>query len=267
MLQRSFIASQTFAKTLLETPSCALPYLTFGAWSGWFYSTLLVMKIVLLQHTGRSVKIDALLLTHVLTYLHVISTGTSRVANVPHAIGDLLPQDIGTRPALEICSLTTSLAHASLRDGATTVEECELATTFQLFITKLKTAAPSQEDTNFPSAVTPFLAKVATLQSGLLSGLEIMIAKHNSTTLSTDTSHTLGEEIGGGISSNRDSKLIPNQYQDLQPLLEPMPYIKPSNFAYTDNSGFHEYQSLQEHPIDDWIWDLVRNDDCNMFSV
>lgn len=65
MLRRSFVASQTFAQTLLETPSCVLPRLTFVAWSGWFYSTLLVMKIIVLQQTGRSVKSrDCILYTY-----------------------------------------------------------------------------------------------------------------------------------------------------------------------------------------------------------
>jgi hypothetical protein len=112
------------------------------------------------------------------------------------------------------------------------------------------------------------------LQKGLLSGLETMIAKQKSTIPSTDTARSFDEETVNGISSKHDSTLIPDQYQDQcyaqniqQPLQEPILYIKPSNFLHADGSVFPEHQSFQEHPIDDWIWDLVMNDDCNMFTV
>lgn len=201
------------------------------------------------------------------------STEIPRVLNVPHAIGDLLPQDIGTRPALEICSMTESLAHANLRNGATTADECELAVIFQSFVTKLRTAAPSPYGTNCASAVKPFLSKVATLQSGLLSGLEAMIAKQKAATASPNTLLFFDQRLGSCIRSNYDSALSGDyQHQQhsqihQQPREDSMQDAILSNLTYLDNPASSAYEPVHQPPIDDWIWDLVMNDDCNMFTV
>ena len=69
-------------------------HLAFPAWSNWFYSTLLVVKIITFQRTG--------------------STGSTCVHYTPHAVGELLPQEYGEVATQAVCTMTNSLSKASL---------------------------------------------------------------------------------------------------------------------------------------------------------
>jgi hypothetical protein len=142
MLQRLLVASRTYARTLLEVPPSKLHSLSVPAWAGWFYSTLLVVKVALLRQTGQ--------------------IGSRQVSLVPHAIGEFLPDKNGGSATADICKMTSSLAHANIRDGSMTTEEVEFVSIFESFIAKLKTAAPNGDDENCASPTKPFLKKVAT---------------------------------------------------------------------------------------------------------
>jgi hypothetical protein len=123
MLQRCMGASETFARTLLGTSSSELNYFTFSTWSGWFSSTLIVMKISVLRQAGV--------------------TGSIRVSNVPDTVGALLPQDREGSTSRRVSRMTAALEHSTL--DRTTSEEAELVVLFAAFIQKLTAAAPSVE--------------------------------------------------------------------------------------------------------------------------
>jgi hypothetical protein len=143
MLQQLLVASQTFARTLLGAPSTSLHRLTVPVWSGWFYATVLVVKVILLQQNG--------------------TVGAPRVNLVPHAIGDFLPKEKGGSATADICKMTSTLAHAHIQDGTTMIQQTELVMVFQSFIKKLKATAPESEDEDCASPAKPFLMRVATL--------------------------------------------------------------------------------------------------------
>lgn len=125
MLQRCMGASETFARTLLGTSSSELNYFTFSTWSGWFSSTLIVMKISVLRQAGV--------------------TGSIRVSNVPDTVGALLPQDCEGSTSQRVSRMTAALEHSTLAEDRTTSEEAELIVLFAAFIQKLTAAAPSVE--------------------------------------------------------------------------------------------------------------------------
>ncbi|EAT91232.1 hypothetical protein SNOG_01583 [Parastagonospora nodorum SN15] len=99
MLQRSLLASQNFARSLLATPTSSLNGLNCTTWGGWFYSTVLVLKIIVLQRFGE--------------------TDSARVNSVPHTVGDLL---------LKIM--------VAARQEDLYLEEWELVTLFRVFHSK-----------------------------------------------------------------------------------------------------------------------------------
>jgi hypothetical protein len=231
MLQRLLIASQAFARTLLATPSSSLNYLTFPVWSGWFYSTLLVVKTLIVRQTG--------------------STSSTRLRSVPDTVGDLLPREHHESTKQKICNMTSSLELVSLRDSIAEAEEVELASLFQSFIQKMQALAPVTEHDQNVANVKPFLMKVATLQEGLLAGIKKMMPPIRAHPIWT-------QQSGPDASSSHEP--IPVAAD------QPMDYEQSFNFALFDNSEPMGYQPGQQLPVDDWLWDMVMTD-ANMFTL
>jgi hypothetical protein len=244
MLQRTLLASQTFARTLLAAPTSSLNGLSFPVWSGWFYSTLLVLKIVLLQQTG--------------------DIGSAHLNSVPQTVGDLLPQEHGGSTTRKISTMTSSLEYATLSDRITSLEEMELVSLFESFIKKLEAAAPEYVIDNTPAATRPFLMKVATLQVALLAGIKKMTCPE------PEAAHA--QQTEPGLSTSNSSATLPSGYQNqhtLQPQYSDIGSTDHSsslNLAYFDSAAAFEYQPEQQLPLDPWLWDMVMND-ANMFTL
>lgn len=255
MLQRSLVAAQRFAATLLETSSSSLHHLAFPAWSSWFYSTLLVVKIAILRQTG--------------------STNSPRVGSVPHAVGDFLPREFGGSATQDICQMTATLSQATIKEGTSLAEETELVSIFESFITKLQAAVPSSEEISCASARKPFLHKVATLQTGLLVGIKkltegtiidslpqkatlIPVAPRSISTTISDPQAT--PDSGQSRSPNPEAapQYPPSTYQ--------MPSIEPLNFAHIDDYTLNDPDSMPQLPLDDWLWTMAMTDG-NMFTL
>jgi hypothetical protein len=244
MLQRTLLASQTFARTLLAAPASSLNGLTFPVWSGWFYSTLLVLKIVLLQQTG--------------------DIGSARLSSVPQTVGDLLPQEHGGSTTRKISTMTSSLEYATLSDRFTSPEGMELVSLFEAFIKKLEVAAPQYVDDNTPVATKPFLIKVAKLQVALLAGIKKM------TYPEPETAHA--QQTEPNLSTSNSPATFLSGYQDqhtLQPQFSDLGSAEHSsslNHAYFDSAAAFDYLPGQQLPLDGWLWDMVMND-ANMFTM
>jgi hypothetical protein len=245
MLQRSLVASQTFARTLLGAPLPFLNCLTFPIWSGWFHSTLLVIKIIVLRQAGN--------------------TEFGRVKNVPHTVGELLPQERNGSTTGEVCRMTSSLGHASLRDGSTTAETQELISLLLSLIDNLQASVPQDENKNNTLTIRPFLAKVARLQKGLLDGIKKMTSPSlgNRSWIQQDNSgFHVSHESGMMSGDYQVQQFFPNQQQEARPV----DYNNSLNFGYFDSSANLGYPSGQQPPVDDWLWDMVINDG-NMFTM
>jgi hypothetical protein len=234
MLQRSLVASQTFARTLLSTPTSSLDYLTFPVWSGWFYSTLLVVKTLIVRQTG--------------------STGSTRLNNVPDTVGELLPHEYRGSTTQKICRMTSSLEAASVTDSVAEAEETELVSLFQSFIQKTQALAPVNEHQQDGATVKPFLRKVATLQEGLLAGIKKIMPPSRA--------HSLLDRQSGPDASRSHELVIQDEQFDPRP----MDYEQSLNFALFDDSVTTGYQPGQQIPVDDWLWDMVMTD-ANMFTL
>ncbi|KAH7093732.1 hypothetical protein FB567DRAFT_588155 [Paraphoma chrysanthemicola] len=255
MLQRSLVASQRFAATLLGIAPSSLHHLAFPAWSSWFYSTMLVVKIAILRQTG--------------------STGSLRVGSVPHAVGDFLPREFGGSATQDICQMTATLSQATIKEGAALTEEAELISIFESFIKKLKAVVPSSEEISCASARKPFLHKVATLQTGLLAGIKkltegtsaqssshsattISLASHSDSTTTSDIKVSSGYDPGQTPRPELASQYVPSMYQ--------MPFVEPLNFAYIDDYSSIDPETTPQLPLDDWLWTMATTDG-NMFTL
>jgi hypothetical protein len=239
MLQRLLIASQAFAHTLLATPSSALNYLTFPVWSGWFYSTLLVVKTLIVRQSG--------------------STSSTRLNSVPDTVGDLLPREHHGSTRQKICEMTSSLELTSLRDSIAEAEEVELVSLFQSFIQKTQNLVPEAEHDPNAANVKPFLMKVATLQEGLLVGIKKMMppGRPNSIWIQQSEFEASSYQEPVPMAANR-------QKERSDP--RPMDYEQALNFSLFDDPAAMGYQPGQQPPVDDWLWDMVMTD-ANMFTL
>jgi hypothetical protein len=255
MLQRSLRASQKLARTLLSVPLASLNHLVFPIWSGWFYSTLLVIKIVVLRQTGY--------------------TGSFRMNSLPHTVGDLLPQGLGASTSQRIGKMTSSLVHATPDRSNATIEETEMVSLFQSFIEKLNSAAPYLTDVGNTTAITPFLVKVAKLQEGLLTGIQSLtkqqsifspsaaseFPKYPSAHLNNAGLPALYEETSGDY---QDLHSFQDQQQQIHAI--DMQYNAAStNFPHLENPDIFAFQSGQQPPVEEWLWDMVMSDG-NMFT-
>jgi hypothetical protein len=255
MLQRLLVASQTFARTLLGAPSTSLHRLTVPVWSGWFYATLLVVKVVLLRQNE--------------------TVGSPRVNLVPHTVGDFLPKENGGSATADICKMTSTLARANIRDETTMLQETELVSIFRSFIKKLKATAPRSDDDDCGSPAKPFLMKVATLQTGLLSAVEKMAEHQQVFPATPDCSQGSCEPAHDSTTAPFYDSNATAGYQQSRDMydaaqmnasFDPLQPNEPLNFAYFDNLANPSQEAMQQPPVDGWLWDLVMND-ANMFSL
>lgn len=257
MLQRCVKAAHKLASTVLDAPSSSLHHLAFPAWSNWFYSTLLVVKIITFQRTG--------------------STGSTCIHNTPHAVGELLPQEYGEVATQAVCTMTNSLFKASLHDQAVTADEMWLITTFEAFLHKLASATPHSEETNCGSPAKPFLDKVATLQRGLLAGLKKITAPKldvptpESELRASSYQQLSTGQIAAGVSTNilDDSQTQYGACDGVDPTsVDQMAcFSDPTNFLYFDNAALSDFPSMGSTPGDDWLWNIVMNDGSNIFTL
>jgi hypothetical protein len=239
MLQRLLVASQAFARTLLATPSSSLNYLTFPFWSGWFYSTLLVVKTLIARQSG--------------------STNSTRLNSVPDTVGDLLPREHHGSTKQKICEMTSSLELASLRDSIAEAEEVELVSLFQSFIQKTQAFVPVAEHDPNAANIKPFLMKVATLQEGLLAGIKKMMPSNRSNSIWI-------QQSGSDASSYQEPVPMAADRQKERSDPRPMDYEHGLNFPLFDDPVAMGYQPGQQPPVDDWLWDMVMTD-ANMFTL
>jgi hypothetical protein len=239
LLQRLLVSSQAFARTLLATPSSSLNCLTFPIWSGWFYSTLLVVKALIMRQTG--------------------STDSQRLNNVPDTIGDLLPHEYRGSTTQNISKMTSSLEHASLSDSIAESEEVELVSLFQSFIQKMRALDAVAGYEQDAASAKPFLMKVAKLQEGLLAGIKKMMPPSRSHS-------SLDRQSSSDTSRSYELVAMSTDHQDQQFDPRPMEHEQSLNFALYDNATTMGYQSGQQLPVDDWLWDMVMTD-ANMFTL
>lgn len=245
MLQRCMGASQTFARTLLGTASPELNYFTFSTWSGWFSSTLIVMKISVLRQAGV--------------------TGSIRVSNVPDTVGELLPQEPEGSTTQRVSRMTASLEHSTLAEDKTTSEEAELVSLFTAFIQKLTAAAPSVDSPRNDPPIKPYLLKVATLQEVLLKGIR-KLTSPDPARCSCTPSCTSGCSISHrstNMPPNTNFEHFPHHEQSLQ---APPDYGQLLDYGFTDDAATSGSPHGQVPLLDDWLWDMVINDG-NLFTL
>lgn len=253
MIQRSIKASQTLFNALLEAPSSSLHLLGLSSWSNWFYSTLLVIKIVIFQRTG--------------------SNGSSCVHNTPHAIDDVIPTEFGESATAAVCNMTTSFSHASLRDKPVTPEEAWLVSMFEAFLDKLHSAIPAINEEDTPGAPKAFLRQVAVLQRGFLSGLKKVTEQAregNQGSLSGLVSGE-GQQLAEVAQNERHQDAMGSTW-----LGEHGEYLAQNSGQWPageegsgglglHNPALNDYGNLGD-PMDDFIWNMVIDDGNNMFA-
>jgi hypothetical protein len=216
---------------------------------------MLVVKMVILRQTG--------------------STGNLRVSSVPHAVGDFLPREFGGSATREICQMTATLSQASISEGATIAEEAELVSIFESFIAKLNTATPSSEHTDIACTSKLFLHKVATLQTGLLTGVKRITEKQPVDPSSASIAYSaIASLSSSAITSIPGSLSVSDQHQtqrsDAAPQHTPEMYhtqsVEPHGFAHSDGHTSYPLDSIPQLPVDDWLWTMAMND-SNMFNL
>jgi hypothetical protein len=244
MLQRSLLASQNFACSLLAIPTSSLNGLNCPTWAGWFYSTVLVLKIIVLQRFGE--------------------TDSARVNSVPHTVGDLLPQDHGGSTTRRISSMTSSLELSTLKENITSLEERELVALLESFIQKVEAAATQYVEEYRPVTQKPYFMKVATLQMALLDEIKKMAC------FRPDDVHIQQPEYdiptsgySGGVSQGYEhQQTLSGQFQDPGSMNPDVAF----GFGNPNNMAAFGFQHGQQPPVDDWLWNMVLND-VNMFTM
>ncbi|KAH7411995.1 hypothetical protein DE146DRAFT_751139 [Phaeosphaeria sp. MPI-PUGE-AT-0046c] len=245
MLQRCLRASQTFARTLLGTSSQAMNYLTFPTWSGWFFSTLIVMKVGVLRQVGV--------------------TGSKIVSNVPGTVGELLPQEPDGSTTQRVCRMTASLAHSTLEGDKTTSEEVELILLFTSLIQKLTDAAPAVESASNDPAIKHYLLKVARLQELLLQGIRKLNSPDPAQCPCTPSCNSECSAAHQFKPLAQSTALEQSPHGE-QSQSGPIEYGQLPNYGFVDNAVNPGLPSDQVPLLDDWLWDIVINDG-NMFTL
>lgn len=245
MLQRSLLASQNFARSLLATPTSLLNGLNCSTWAGWFYSTVLVLKIIVLQRFGE--------------------TDSARVNSVPHTVGDLLPQDRGGSTTRRISSMTSSLEFSTVKENITSLEELELVTLLESFIKKVEAAATQCIEEDRTATQKPYLMKVATLQTALLDEIKKMTCSRSDDINIQQPEYNIPtSSYSEGLSQGyQHQQTLSSQFQN------PVSVDHDATFGFgnPDNMAAFGVQPGQQPPMDDWLWNMVLNDGNISFNT
>jgi hypothetical protein len=253
MLGRSLIAAQTFARTLQEVPPATLYRLAFPIWSSWFYSTVLVVKHILLRSSGES--------------------ASSPLQSLPNAVGDFLPRHADELASVETFDISTSRTQADVPNTITSVEEAEFIAISESFLEKMEAAVADSVAVDRASLGKPFLAKVATLQGALLSSICKKTARqdHAPTTPIPPFSNPHQEGPGFTAYDTTSNTSVYNDYRQYQgyqsqPLSSSVQNAEPPDFTYLDNAAPSGYDPTQQGSLDDLVWDMVMDESSNMFT-
>lgn len=244
MLQRTLSAAQAYLRTLISAPSSSLHHFAFPAWGGWFYSTIVIVKLIFLHDN--------------------VGSGALGMDSIPCEIGGMLPQQDEERPALDAYKMTASLSAATTRDSTLATREAEVIPLFQSFIEKMMAEAPN-DGNGFQQPGTTLMIMVATLQKGLLAGLKKRIEKQSLKSPPASAADTFP-----GVDAYPDGAAtvatIAAEPQDQPAQVPSMDYGGLLEFNFLDNAAMSAYPQTQQSPGEDWMWDLVM-DDVNMFTM
>ncbi|KAF1848917.1 uncharacterized protein K460DRAFT_364856 [Cucurbitaria berberidis CBS 394.84] len=234
MLQRTFTASQTFLQNLLNAPSNMLHHYTFPIWGGWFYSTLVFVKLIFLHDSGGS--------------------GALGMDNLIREVGDILPRTEGESVSQDVCMINALPGTASC-DSMLAAREAEVIKLFQEFVNKAILAAARYTCDSGPEGKS-LLRLMATLQQGLLAGIKKKIEKQKP---------RVPPYAVSGLDAFAAATATPlnEQQPDQQTQVQTVHGGDPVNFNHYDDATLLDGPQVQ---IDDWMWDLVM-EDVNMFTM
>ncbi|KAH7383846.1 hypothetical protein BKA66DRAFT_511923 [Pyrenochaeta sp. MPI-SDFR-AT-0127] len=243
MLQRTLSAAQSYLRTLIAAPSSSLHHFAFPVWGGWFYSTIVIVKLIFLHDN--------------------VGSGALGMDSIPCEIGGMIPQQAQDRPAHDVYKMTASLSANTARDSAMAAREREVIPLFQSFVDKVMAADPSDSEWSQQPGVN-LMVMVATLQRSLLAGLRKRIEKQ-----SLKSAPAPAADDFPGVDVYPDgaasvATITEQQYQ--QPQVQAMDYSGLMDFAYFDHSATPMCSQTQQPLSEDWMWDLVM-EDVNIFNM
>lgn len=249
MLQRSLSASQKFVRDFIAAPSTALYQVPLPIWTGWFYSTLVIVKLIFLHDSG--------------------GTGALGMNSVPCEMSDLLPPRTGAEGTEGVYEMTSTLSATSLRDPSMAAREADAVMLFQAFAEKVMAAGPEAQNTataSAPAKDKSLFTKVGMLQHGLLAGLRKRLEKPRPVVGASTALPEFDAQVGGAAAAAAAAAAVPQQQQFSGPGIQTGQYEIPPYSDYIEPAALLGFPQGQELPVDDWVWDLVM-DDVNMFNM
>jgi hypothetical protein len=133
MLQRSLDSSKTYLRNLISVRTPTIHHTTFQTYTGWFYSTIVVVKLIFLHNND-------------------ISGGAVAAENaVPPEVIDLIARSGDDYASQSVHNVTASLSKTSIHN-LTTATGAGITQLFQSFIDMARAAAPDVGDDNEEAA-------------------------------------------------------------------------------------------------------------------
>jgi hypothetical protein len=250
MLQRSLDVSKTYLRNLISVPSPTIHHVTFQVYTGWFYSTIVLVKLMFLHPND-------------------ISDGpTTANDDMPPEVSDLLARQSDDYASQGVNNMTASMSATTLHDTVTATGK-DIMQLFQSFIEMARAAAPEAgHNTETGSlADNSVLWRVSMWQQGVLAGLkkrmESYVPVSVPSTMSLHSMATTSQQSECPRYTSHAFLVDPRTYT--QPT-QSMEYGEPVNYGYYDNGVMPAYPQVQQASIDPWMWDLVM-EDVNMFNM
>ncbi|KAJ4372994.1 hypothetical protein N0V83_003285 [Neocucurbitaria cava] len=245
MLQRAFASAQAYLQTLINAPSTSLHYYAVPTWAAWFYSTLVIVKIIFLHENSGS-------------------CATLGLPTLQSDVDDILPENNAGRSALQdVYQMTASLSVNATNNSSKGEREAWVIPLFQDFINKAILTAARYSCDDEPASKS-LLRTMATLQQGLLAGLKKRIEKQNPRVQADSVASctTASESDTNGPSNALSGER--QVYEQAQ--AQTVHGGEPSGSSEFDIDSLPAWQEGQHPSMDDWMWDLIM-DDVNMFTL
>jgi hypothetical protein len=247
MLQRTLDAAKVYFRHLNSVSSPTINHVTFQIYTGWFYTSIVLVKLIFLHNND-------------------INGGAVATDNdVPPEVSDLIARHGDDYASQGVHNMTSSLSATSLHDSITAAG-AEIIQLFQSFIEMARAAAPEAggEPETGNMADKSVLWKISMWQQGVSAGLKKRMESYTPSILPP---HRMSAPSHQPQRPRCTSSAFPAEARPYpQQPTQAMDYGGPVNYGYFDNGIMSAYPQVQQAPIDPWMWDLVM-EDVNMFNM
>lgn len=243
MLNRTMEAGISYINILLQSSQESLYHLGLSTWSGWFYSVLVICKLVFLKENDR--------------------LGKGHVEDLAEEIDNLIPHNMEEVIAQGATSAAQAREGELGWDALTVARAYNVQSLFEEFMGKMRFTLPvGVGPWTIPKTSRDSLHSIACIQQTMLNGFTKRLNLLTSGTGSRDAQSTSTVTL--------DNSAAPT-WQDQQPVLQQvgmggLPFAGFMNFDSINFDGFtlpassFPPQGGGQEMLQNWVWDMVMDD-------